>query len=108
VLSALIPGLDAQSAQRIVDTRLKDPFQTVAALAKSLPQGVAMPQQSGMMDVKSGYFLVAIDTQIGRLERRTEALLSRSADGKGTSLVWHRMQTLQDPAKNPDANSGSS
>jgi len=108
VLSALIPGLDVQSAQSIADKRLKDPFQTVEAFAKSLPQGIAMPQQSGMMDVKSGYFLVAIDTQIGRHERRTEALISRSADGKGTNVVWHRMQVLQDPPQDPHANPESS
>jgi general secretion pathway protein K len=102
VLSALIPGLDVASAQRIADKRLEDPFPTVAALAKSLPQGIPVPQ-GGTMDVKSGYFLVAIDTQIGRHERRTEALVSRAADGKSTSVVWHRMQSLQ----NPDANPGS-
>ena len=103
VLSALISGLDVPSAQRIADGRLENPFQTVAALAKSLPQGVPMPQ-GAMMDVKSGYFLVAIDTQIGRHERRTEALLSRASDGKSTSVVWHRMQALQDPDATPGAN----
>lgn len=100
LLSALIPGLDLQSAQRIADGRLENPFQTVAAFAKTLPQGVPMPQ-GAMMDVKSGYFLVDIETQIGRHERSTEALLARSTDGKSTSVVWHLMRSLQNADPGP-------
>ena len=99
VLAALL-GLDVPTAQRIADARLEKPFQNTGALAPLLPQGFQMP---GGVDVKSGYFLAAIDTQIGRHERRTEALLSRSADGKSTSVVWHRMQPLQNPDATPDS-----
>lgn len=100
VLAAVL-GLDVPTAQRIADARVENPFQNTSALALLLPKGFQMP---GATDVKSGYFLAAIDTQIGRHERRTEALISRSADGKSARVVWHRMQPLQNPDATPGSN----
>jgi general secretion pathway protein K len=91
LLSALL-GVDPASAQRIADTRIQNPLPNAGALAKLLPPGVPAPQIGA--GVKSDFFLVVIDTQIGRHERRTEALLHRAADGKSTSVEWHRMQPL--------------
>jgi len=92
LLSALL-GVDLASAQRIADTRIQNPLQNAGALVKLLPPGVPAPQVGA--GVKSDFFLVAIDTQIGRHERRTEALVHRAAGGKSTSVEWHRMQPLQ-------------
>lgn len=91
LLSALL-GVDLASAQRIADTRVENPLQNAGALAKLLPPGVQAPTTGA--GVKSDFFLVAIDTQIGRHERRTEALVHRAADGKSTSVEWHRIQPL--------------
>ncbi len=93
LLTALVPGLDLASAQRIADTRMENPLPNAGVLAKLLPPGVPAPQAGA--GVKSDFFLVAIDTQIGRHERRTEALVHRDAGGKSTSVEWHRMQLLQ-------------
>ncbi len=92
LLTALIPGLDLASAQRIADSRQETPLQNAGALAKLLPQGATAPQAGAA--VKTDFFLVAIDTQIGRLQRRTEALVHRDPGGKSTSVEWHHVQPL--------------
>jgi general secretion pathway protein K len=92
LLSALL-GVDLASAQRIADTRVENPLQNAGALAKLLPPGVQAPTIGA--GVKSDFFLVSIETQIGRHERRTEALVHRAAGGKSTDVEWHHMQPLQ-------------
>jgi len=95
LLSALVPGLALADAQRIADERLMKPFDNVADFTGRLPKGVLLP--SGAADVKSNYFLVALDTSIGRHERRSEALLQRGASGRGAEFVWHRPHALIAP-----------
>jgi general secretion pathway protein K len=92
LLAALVPGLDVASAQRIADERRGNPFRDLPAFASRLPRGVPLPPSAA--SVKSDYFLVMLDTSIGRHERRSEALLQRSADGKSTDLKWHRPHPL--------------
>ena len=92
LLSALVPGLDVASAQRIADERRGSPFRDLPAFASRLPRGVPLPPS--VASVRSDYFLVALDTSIGRHERRSEALLQRSADGKSTDAIWHRPHPL--------------
>ena len=92
LLSALVPGLDIASAQRIADERRDNPFRDLPAFASRLPRGVPLP--SGVASVRSDYFLVMLDTSIGRHERRSEALLQRQAGGKSTELIWHRPHPL--------------
>jgi hypothetical protein len=46
------------------------------------------------MSVKSDYFLVTLDTSIGRHERHSEALIQRTAASKITTVIWHRPQPL--------------
>jgi len=45
------------------------------------------------MILKTDFFLVTLDTSIGRHERRSEALLQRLPN-KSTALIWHRPQPL--------------
>jgi len=89
VLAALVPGLDLATAQRIADDRLAKPFNGVNGFTSKLQGLTPLP---AAMNVKSDYFLVTLDTSIGRHERHTEALLQRSA--KTTTLIWHRPQPL--------------
>lgn len=91
LLAALVQGLDLPTAQRIVDGRLGKPFNDINAFKSKLPQGPTQPATG--MSVKSDYFLVTLDTSIGRHERHSEALLQRSAD-KTTTVIWHRPQPL--------------
>jgi general secretion pathway protein K len=90
LVAALVPGLSEGAAQQILGERERSPFKDKAAFTSRLPAGVKSPEAG--FGVKSGYFLVMLDTGIGRHRRRTEALIER-ADGKAT-IVWHRPQPV--------------
>jgi len=91
VLAALVPGLDLPSAQQIAEERGSTPYKAPDDF-KSKLRGLT-PPTAGLV-VKTDFFLVTLDTSIGRHERRTEALLQRSAATKTTTLIWHRPQPL--------------
>ena len=91
VLAALVPGLDLPTAQRIAEDRSGTPYKAVADFNAKLPRGMT-PPTVGMV-VKTDFFLVTLDTSIGRHERRTEALLQRLSN-KTTAWIWHRPQPL--------------
>src|SRR6266581_1925202 len=83
VLAALVQGLDLPTAQRIADGRLGKPFNNISEFKSELPPGLALPTSG--LSVKTDYFLITLDTSIGRHEGRSEALLQRS----GTTTIWH-------------------
>jgi len=91
VLAALVQGLDLPTAQRIAEDRSSTPYKTTADFTAKLPRGLT-PPTVGMV-VKTDFFLVTLDTAIGRHERRTEALLQRLSN-KTTAWIWHRPQPL--------------
>jgi general secretion pathway protein K len=98
VVLAALTGIDLQTAERIVKERVGKPFDSLAAFnSKLLP----LPPPAGI-DVKSAYFLVTLDTSIGRHERHSEALLQRDAN-RSTTVLWHRPQPLiGPPSDEPD------
>jgi len=91
VLAALVPGLDLPTAQHIAEDRDSTPYKTVNDFTSKLPRGSMLPTVG--MVVKTDFFLVTLETSIGRHERRTEALLQRLSN-KSTTLIWHRPQPL--------------
>ncbi len=91
LLAALVQGLDLPTAQRIAEERLGKPFNDINAFKSKLPQGST--QTVAGMDVKTDFFLVMLETSIGRHERRSEALLQR-LPSKTTTVIWHRPQPL--------------
>ncbi len=91
VLVALVDHLDLPTAQRIAEDRLLKPFSSLTDFTSKLPAG-STPPAAGM-SLKTDYFLVTLDTAIGRHERRSEALLQRLPD-KTTTVLWHRPQPL--------------
>ena len=98
LLAALVGrNLDATAAQVIVDGRDGHPFSDLADFQKRLPQGTALPKTGA--SVSSDYFLVILDTAIGRYERRSEALLARTNGGAGTKVLWDRPQPLIGPVE---------
>jgi len=102
LLAALVQGLDLPVAQRIVDGRLGKPFKDINDFKSKLPQGPTQPTAG--ISVKTDYFLVSLDTSIGRHERHSEALLKRDA-AKTTTFIWHRPQPLI--GGGPQASEGS-
>lgn len=85
VLAALFG--DPAQAQAILDAREQQPF----ANPPQLPPGVAAPQAA--YGARSNFFLVTLDTRIGRLEDRSEALIRRTDSGTAT-VLWQRPQPL--------------
>ncbi len=90
VMLAALTGMDLSDAERIAAKRLLKPFGSVNEFTDNLVRGTP----TAGMSVKSDYFLVTIDTSIGRHERRSEALLQRKAQSKTTDWIWHRPQPL--------------
>ena len=96
-LIAAVADRDLAWAQRVVDNRQDRPMQNPGDFTKLLqpPPGArgqaAFP--SGLVDVKTSFFLIRLDTSIGRHQRTTVALIQR--DGKqGTKWVWHKPEPL--------------
>jgi len=92
VVAALIPGVSVAQIQQILADRERVPFDDLGKFNERLPKEIAAPKAG--LGVKTGYFLVMLDISMGRHQRRTEALIARSAGALGTSLVWHRSQAL--------------
>jgi len=90
VLAALVQGLDLPTAQRIAEQRVGS-YKTIDEFKAKLPGGPTAAT-AGMI-LKTDFFLVTLDTSIGRHERRSEALLQRLPN-KSTALIWHRPQPL--------------
>jgi len=91
VLLAALADLDSAWAERAVENRSGKPMQNIGDLP--LPQGFKLPQ--GFADVKTNFFLITLDTSIGRHQRRTLALMQRDVN-KTTRWVWHRPEPLID------------
>jgi general secretion pathway protein K len=94
VVLAALTGMDLPTAQRIAEDRASTAYKSVDEFKSKLPRG-STPPTAGMI-LKTDFFLVTLDTSIGRHERRTEALLQRLPN-KTTTLIWHRPQPLIGP-----------
>ncbi len=80
VLSALFPNLPVSVAQQLVAARDKAPYKDPSQLTAQAGQGLAQGVSPVMA---SDYFLVVVETQFGRLARRSQALVSRAAGTGG-------------------------
>lgn len=91
-LLAALTNLDLAWAERVAENRRSKPMNNVSDLASLLPAGSQLP--SALASVKTDFFLITLDTSIGRHQRRTVALLRRA--GKATEWIWHRPEPLID------------
>ncbi len=71
VLAAVVEGLDASSAQRLVQARERDPFQSIAAARAQLPKDT--PVDGALIGVNSSYFEIS-----GRLRLEGRVLEERA------------------------------
>jgi len=96
-LLAALAGKDLAWAERLAENRkevsIKNAGEFTTAL--QLPPG-AQPLASGLVDVKTDYFLITLETSIGRHQRRTLALMQRPAGAKATIWQWFRPEPLID------------
>ena len=96
VLLQALTGMDPTTAKRIDDARRETPMRNLGDFTKQLPAGA--PQlQAGLADVKTDFFLITLDTSIGRHQRRTVALMRRMSN-KTTDWIWHKPEPLIDAA----------
>ncbi|HEY8553649.1 MAG TPA: type II secretion system minor pseudopilin GspK [Burkholderiales bacterium] len=87
VLAALV-NRPLGEIQPLVERRARQPFKNADELRAALG-GQAPPP--GSYDVKSSYFIVTVETRIGRTQRRTEALLYRPIGGnQKATVLWYR------------------
>jgi general secretion pathway protein K len=100
VLAALFTNPPAPAVlQPVLESRVSLPFAEPAQFVARLPSGTSPPPTS-LYGINTGYFLVTIDIRYGRLQRRTEAMIQRPANGPAT-VLWHRLPPLQFETK-PD------
>jgi general secretion pathway protein K len=93
VLAALFQNPPAPSAfKALLESRVSQPFADPTQFSARLPGTPALA--AGLIDVKTGYFMVTIDIRYGRLQRRTEALIERPL-GKPASVLWHQLPPIQ-------------
>jgi general secretion pathway protein K len=94
VLAALA-NRDLAWAQRLAENRSETPMKNVGEFTAKLQLPPGAPAlQSGIADVKTDYFLITLETSIGRHQRRTVALMQRA--GRATNWIWHRSVPLID------------
>jgi general secretion pathway protein K len=96
LLAAMFPNLAAPTLQTFVENRKDQPYKGLS----DLPPGMACPPNA--CDIKTDYFLVNIGVRIGRLERRSEALIQRK--NQKSEMLWHRLNPQQ-PELKTDENS---
>ena len=92
-LLASLADQDLAWAERVADQRKDKPMQNVSDLTPLLPKDFKLPQ--GLADVKTNFFLITLDTSIGRHQRRTIALMQRDVN-QTTRWLWHRPEPLVD------------
>jgi general secretion pathway protein K len=92
VLAALT-GSDSTQAEQIVKARENDSFQNTAQFQALFPGNQQL--KSNTFDVKSSYFIVSVQTRIGRIQRRTEALIERpTGNATQANVLWYRQPPL--------------
>ncbi len=90
VLAALLNRSPADAGQ-IVQAREKSPFKNDNEF-KALLGGQAPP--AGSYALKSQYFIVKVETRIGRTRRITETLIERSGASQDANVLWYRQPSF--------------
>ena len=80
VLQALVPGISAEDARRLVEVRAKRPFASRDDFLKALPQRPSAPIDA-QIDIKSRFFGAEATVRLGRVVAGYRALLRRSERG---------------------------
>lgn len=91
VLAALT-GADTNQVEQMVQARENNPIDTKANFQALFPGTTLNPKS---YDVVSGYFIVSVETRIGRIQRRTEGLIERPVVNNARAVVrWYRQPPI--------------
>ncbi len=92
VLAALA-GTDIEQAKKTIQVRDNKPFENPGEF-KAL-YGNSQLLHPNTYNVKSEFFIVTVETRIGRIQRRTEALIDRSfGNAAKADVVWYRQPPI--------------
>jgi general secretion pathway protein K len=108
-LLAAVANKDLVWAERLADTRRETPMKNAGEFTRELrlPPG-SPPFQTGLIDVKTDFFLITLETSIGRHQRREIALMQRAGAARTTTWLWHKPEPLIDAvALNPSQSSNA-
>lgn len=87
ILSALFPSVSVEAAQHLAADFARTPVTNIQQVVSRIPDAARVP---GLFDVKSAYFLVQLNTQFGRMQRRVEGLISRPGAARA-QLLWRSL-----------------
>lgn len=92
VLAALT-GSSVTAAEQIVQARENRPFTDTGEFEAAVG---GQPDEAGGYAVASSYFIVSVETRVGRTQRRAEALIERPAGGNANAQVlWYRQPPFE-------------
>lgn len=92
-LQAAIDGLSSSDASNVVSQRTGNPFQTLDAFAKVLPESLRTNATEDKVTVQSRYFMVDIDAWFNDMHSGYQALLRRNGT-QIPQLIWARRSKL--------------
>lgn len=87
VLAALFPSMTLDAARQLAADVARTPITDIQQVASRIPASAQVP---GLFDVKSGYFLVQLNTQFGRMQRRVDALIARPGAAPA-QVLWRSL-----------------
>jgi general secretion pathway protein K len=91
VLAALV-NVPLAQAEQLEKARAETPYNDRKTFSDQWPGAT----NSGAYDVATSYFIVAVDVQIGRTQRRSEGLIERPIGGAQPAIVlWSRQPPLK-------------
>ena len=104
VLGALFYTLSTQIIEKIFS---QQPYTDIGQLAQKVPELATATGDAKFppYDVKSSYFEVTVETQFGRYQRTTQALIQRGTNDSTSRILWHR-QRLPTKMATSDATPG--
>lgn len=95
VLQAIVPGLDAATAEALTGFAAEEPFDSIAAFRDHplvpATDAAGGPLRSAGLDVRSAHFRVRIDVELGPITYTLYSWLQRHDDG--ASRVFRRSRT---------------
>lgn len=90
---AALTGADQAQVAQLLKVRDDTPFETTAQFQALFTGNEQLRANS--YDVKSNYFIVSVETRIGRIKRRTEALIQRpTTNASKATVLWYRQPPL--------------
>jgi general secretion pathway protein K len=92
-LQAAIDGLSSGDASNVISERTGNPFKTLAAFTKTLPESLRASATENKVTVQSQYFMVDIDAWFNDMHSGYQALLRRNGT-QIPQLVWARRSKL--------------